>query len=222
MAWFGRSKEQNSAEAALMGTFYAAARAAAEAYDVARSRVDDNTLVNLFSKLGSSHLNYANTLRKRVKQLGADPEAGTGIGDIAGRWMAGINAVGTVRDLLIALRVGEENGVAMCRDALENMELSGKTRGIIQGYNQAHIDNIRNLSEQIALRSSVTETMASSYAPQWLRYPKPGFWLLQAGLLGLGYLFGRRGGNSQGHQRLGGRAASSAEEETLSARQVGQ
>jgi len=199
MAWFGRNKEQQAAEAALIRGFYTTALAAADSYDVAMGRVEEGDIFELFGKLRTSHLDFADDLKKRVKKLGADPEDRSGLGELGGRTLTRINTAGSVRDLLIAMRRGEENGVAMCREALEDVELSGKSKSLLESYQRAHIDNIRDLSEQIALRGGLAETSAEFYVPQWLRFPGLGFWLAQGALVVLGYLFGR-GGNTKKQQ----------------------
>ncbi len=207
MAWFRRHSEQDAIEASLLQSFYSAALASAESYDVAKERVDEKSLLSLFDRLRSGHFNFANSFKKRIKQLGADPEQRAGLGEAAGRIATQVNMAGSVRDLLVALRSGEENGVAMCREALENVDLRGKTQSLLASAKQFHIDNIRDLSEEIAIRGGVVETGASLLSPQWLRYPKPGFWLLAAGLIGLGYVFGRSKQNGQPQRRESPRAA---------------
>jgi hypothetical protein len=200
MAWFGRRTEQEAAEAALMRTFYTTALAAADSYDVAKDRVEEGELAALFDRLRASHLDFAGDLKKRIKQLGADPEERTGLAEVGGRLITQINRAGSDRDLLIALRSGEENGVAMCREVLENADLTRKSRNLLTSYMQAHINNIRDLSEQIAIRGGLAETSAAFYGPQWLRYPKAGFWLLEGALVGLGYLIGRSKGSRAAHE----------------------
>lgn len=208
MAWFGRNKEQQAIEEMHIRTFYSTALAAADSYEVAGERVEEGDVAKMFSKLRASHLDFASDLKKQVKRLGGDPEDRTGLAEAGGRTLARINAAGSVRDLLISMRQGEENGVAMCREALEQLPLSGRSRSLIEAYNRAHIDNIRDLSEQIALRGSYVGTSAEFYAPQWLRYPKAGFWALEGALVLLGYLFGRSGarGQSQSQSRTSPRA----------------
>lgn len=208
MAWFGRNTEQQRAEAALVKTFYSAALAAADSYTRAIERVDEGEVATLFAKLRERHTDFADDFRKRVKKLGADPEERTGLGEFGGRLAARINAVGSIRDLLISMRQGEENGVAMCREALEEADLSGKSESLIEAYNRAHIDHIRDLSEQIALRASVLGSGIELGSPQWLRYPKAGFWALQGVVLGLGYLFGRGGRSSASSSAASARPAS--------------
>ncbi len=219
MAWFRRHSEQDAMEASLLRSFYSAALASAESYDAAKSRVDESDLLSLFDKLRSGHADFASSFKKRVKQLGGDPEERAGLGEVAGRIATQINMAGSVRDLLVALRSGEENGVAMCREALENMQLSGKTESLISSAKQFHIDAVRDLSAQIAVRGGVVETGASLLSPQWLRYPKPGFWLLAAGLIGLGYLFGRSKQNGQQQRRESPRAA--LEQQEIQAHEIG-
>jgi hypothetical protein len=199
MAWFGKNTEQQTAEALLMTGFYASALAAAESYDVAMNRIEEGEIFTLFGKLRAKHLDFAEDFKKRVKRLGRDPEDRTGIMEQSVRTMTRIQSAGSIRDVLIAMRQGEENGVAMCREAIEEADLSGKSRSLIEAYNRAHIDHIRDLSEQIALRGTYVGTSAEFFAPQWMRYPKAGFWLLEVAVLGLGYLFGRgsRSGVSQ-------------------------
>jgi hypothetical protein len=200
MAWFGRNKEQQAAEEKQVRVFYGAAMAAADSYEVAQGRVEEGDLHKLFGTLRTRHLDFAEDAKKRVKRLGGDPDELTGIMELGGRTITRINAAGSVRDLLISLRQGEENGVAMCREALEEFDLSGKSRSLIEAYNRTHIDNIRDLSEQIALRGTYVGTSAEFYAPQWLRYPKAGFWALEGALVVLGYLFGRSGKRQQTSQ----------------------
>ena len=197
MAWFGRNNEQQSAEALIITGFYASALAAAESYDVAMNRIEEGDVFTLFGKLRSAHLDYADDFKKRVKKLGSDPEARTGAMEQSARIVTRIQSAGSIRDVLIAMRQGEENGVAMCRETLEETTLSGKSRSLIESYNRAHIDHIRDLSEQIAVRGTYVGTSAEFFAPQWMRYPKAGFWVLEAAVLGLGYLFGRSGGMSR-------------------------
>lgn len=228
MAWFGRNKEQQAIEEMHIRTFYSTALAAADSYEVAQGRVEDGDVATLFGKLRASHLDFASDLKKQVKRLGGDPEDRTGLAEASGRTLARINAAGSVRDLLISMRQGEENGVAMCREALEQLPLSGKSRSLIEAYNRTHIDNIRDLSEQIALRGSYVGTAAEFYAPQWLRYPKAGFWALEGALVLLGYLFGRSGSRSQSQSqprtsprvKLGGDQAVQDQGATIS-REVG-
>lgn len=219
MAWFRRQTEQEAAEATLIRTFYTTALAAADSYDVAKSRVEEADLADLFDKLRASHLDFADDLKKRVKQLGSDPEARTGLGEAGGRLITQINRAGSVRDLLIALRSGEENGVAMCRETLAYTDLSRKSRKLLQSYMQGHINNIRDLSEQIAMRGGLAETSAAFYGPQWLRYPKAGFWLLESALVGLGYLIGRSRGDTH-EQRRGSPRAALAEQEAQAGSEV--
>lgn len=226
MAWFGRNKEQQSAEALIMTGFYASALAAAESYDVAMNRMEEGDIFTLFGKLRSTHLDYADDFKKRIKKLGGDPEDRTGVMEQSVRTVTRIQSAGSVRDVLIAMRQGEENGVAMCRETLEETSLSGKSRSLIESYNRAHIDHIRDLSEQIALRGTYVGTSAEFFAPQWMRYPKAGFWLLEAAVLGLGYLFGRSGGmggSSTTQNRTSPRADLERKEsqQQLSSREVG-
>lgn len=197
MAWFGRNKEQEAAEAAIVAGFYSAALAAAESYDTAMNRIEEGDVFTLFGKLRSSHLDYADDFKKRVKKLGRDPEDRTGIAQTSARIITRIQNAGSVRDVLIAMRLGEENGVAMAREAIEEFPLSGKSKSIIESYNRAHIDNIRDLSEEIALRGTYVGTTAEFAGPQWLRYPKAGFWLFEGVVLLVGYLFGRSGRSTQ-------------------------
>lgn len=227
MAWFGRNKEQDTIEEMHIRTFYAAALAAADSYEVAQGRIDEGDVYALFGKLRASHLDFADDLKKRVKKLGGDPEDRTGLAELGARTQARINSAGSIRDLLISMRLGEENGVAMCREALEELTLSGKSRSLIEAYNRTHIDNIRDLSEQIALRGTYVGTSAEFFAPQWLRYPKAGFWALEGALILLGYLFGRggkRSGQSDGRTspraELGGDQAVREQSATI-AREVG-
>jgi hypothetical protein len=226
MAWFGRNKEQQSAEALIMTGFYASALAAAESYDVAMNRIEEGDIFTLFGKLRSAHLDYADDFKKRIKKLGGDPEARTGAMEQSVRTVTRLQAAGSIRDVLIAMRQGEENGVAMCRETLEETSLSGKSRSLIESYNRTHIDHIRDLSEQIALRGTYVGTSAEFFAPQWMRYPKAGFWLLEAAVLGLGYLFGRSGGmgrSTNTQNRTSPRANLEHQEahETLASREVG-
>lgn len=195
MAWFGRNKEQQLAEANLLTSFYASSLAAADSYELASSRVEEGDVAKLFTKLRATHLDYADDFKKRVKKLGGDPEAHSGLTEFGGRLAARINSVGSVRDLLISMRQGEENGVAMAREALEEEDLSGKSETLIESYNRMHIDAIRDLSEEIAVRGTNAGTSIELVSPQWMRYPKAGFWALEAGVLLIGYLFGRSGGN---------------------------
>jgi hypothetical protein len=205
MAWFGKNTEQQAAEALLMTGFYASALAAAESYDVAMNRIEEGEIFTLFGKLRATHLDFADDFKKRVKKLGRDPEDRTGIMEQSVRTVTRIQSAGSVRDVLIAMRQGEENGVAMCREAIEEADLSGKSRSLIEAYNRAHIDHIRDLSEQIALRGTYAGTSAEFFAPQWMRYPKAGFWLLEVAVLGIGYLFGR-GSRSGSQSRTSPRA----------------
>ncbi len=193
MSWFGGNKEAQLAEATLLTSFYASALAAADSYEVASSRVEEGDIATLFGKLRTRHLDYADDFKKRIKKLGGDPEAHSGLTEFGGRMAARINSAGSVRDLLISMRQGEENGVAMCREALEEANLTGRSESLIESYNRMHIDSIRDLSEEIALRGTNTGTSVELVSPQWMRYPKPGFWALQAAMIGLGYLFGRSG-----------------------------
>ena len=222
MAWFGRNKDQAAAEALIMTGFYASALAAAESYDVAMNRVEEGDVFTLFGKLRSNHLDLADDFKKRVKKLGRDPEDRTGVMEQSVRTMTRVQSAGSMRDLLIAMRQGEENGVAMCREALEETDLSGKSRSLIEAYNRMHIDHIRDLSEQIALRGTYVGTSVEFFAPQWMRFPKAGFWVLEAALIGLGYLFGR-GGQTQ--SRTSPRAEmnrkGSGSQESLASREVG-
>lgn len=211
MAWFGRNKEQVAAEIWQLQSFLAASLAAADSYDVAMNRVEEGDVYTLFGKLRASHLDYADDFRKRIKKLGGDPEARTGITEFGGRLNTRINSVGSVRDLLIAMRQGEENGVAMAREVIDEYDLSSRSKSLIESNLQSHIDNIRDLSEQIALRGSYVATTAEFYAPQWMRYPKAGFWLLEGALVLVGYLFGRGGGG-------GGRSQSNAGDAQTGAR----
>jgi len=195
MAWLKRNTaEQNRAEAGLVKQFHAAALAAADSYDTAMHRVEDEAgdVFALFAKLRSSHLEFADDFGKRARKLGADPDDRSGAAELGARLIARINTAGSIRDLLIAMRQGEENGVAMCREALAHARLSGRTCSLLESQLRAHVDSIRDLSEQIALRGTLVGTSAEFYAPQWLRYPQPGFWLLSGALVLLGYLFGRR------------------------------
>lgn len=203
MALFGRNKEQQAAEILLLKGFYAAALASADSYDVAMNRVEEGDVYKLFGKLRASHLDYADDFKKRIKKLGGDPEDRTDLPQAAARIITRINSAGSIRDLLIAMRQGEENGVAMCRETLEEAQLSSRSKSLIEAALQSHIDNLRDLSEQIALRGTYAGTTAEFSAPQWLRYPQWGFWLLEGALVLLGYLFGRGGGG-------GGRSQSSA------------
>jgi hypothetical protein len=226
MAWFGRNKDQQAVEALIMTGFYASALAAAESYDVAMNRVEEGEVFTLLGKLRTAHLDYADDFKKRVKKLGRDPEDRTGVMEQSVRTVTRIQAAGSIRDVLIAMRQGEENGVAMCRESLEETTLSGKSRSLIESYNRAHIDHIRDLSEQIALRGTYVGTSAEFFAPQWLRYPKAGFWLLEAAVLGLGYLFGRSGGvgrngHSQGRTSPRGEMDHKESHESLASREVG-
>lgn len=195
MALWGRDKEAIAVEDAVIRGFYAAELSAAESYDAAIERVDEGEVAALFRKLRDRHLDVADDFRKRAKKLGGNPDDRTGIaagvGEALSRTHARINAVGSLRDLLIAMRQGEENGVAMCREALEDVDLSGRSRSLIEANLRLHIDHIRDLSEQIALRSNLTQTYAEMSVPQWLRYPSAGFWLVEGALVLLGYLFGR-------------------------------
>lgn len=195
MAWLKRnSAEQNRAEAGLLKAFHAAASAAADSYDMAMHRVEDEAgdVFALFGKLRSNHLEYADDFGKRARKLGADPTDRSEVAEFGGRLIARINTVGSIRDLLSAMRQGEENGVALCREALEHTPLSGRSKSLLESQLRAHVDNIRDLSEQIALRSSLVGSSAEFYMPQWLRYPRAGFWLLSGALVLLGYAFGRR------------------------------
>lgn len=202
MALFGQSKEQKAAEARTIGGFYGAAIAAAESYDVAMNRVEDEAgdVYRLFGKLRATHLDYADDFKKRAKKLGLDPDLAGDLGASSGRVIGRVQSAGSIRDLLIAMRQGEENGVAMCRETLEDGAISGKSESMIESYNRTHIDAIRDLSEQIALRGTYAGTTVELYSPQWLRYPKAGFWLLEGAVLLAGYLFGR-GSRSGGAQR---------------------
>lgn len=193
MAWFRRSTEQQSAEATLLTSFYASALAAADSYAAATERVEEGDVETLFRKLRERHTDFADDFRKRIRKLGGDPEAHSGITQVGGRLAARINSAGSVRDLLISMRQGEENGVAMCRETLEEEDLSGKTESLIESYNRMHIDAIRDLSEEIALRGTNVGTSVELVSPQWMRYPKAGFWAVEAAVLFIGYLFGRRG-----------------------------
>jgi hypothetical protein len=223
MAWFGRNKDQAAAEALIMTGFYASALAAAESYDVAMNRIEEGDVFTLFGKLRSNHLDFADDFKKRVKKLGRDPEDRTGVMEQSVRTMTRIQSAGSMRDVLIAMRQGEENGVAMCREAVEETNLSGKSRSLIEAYNQMHIDHIRDLSEQIALRGTYVGTSAEFFAPQWMRYPKAGFWVLEAALIGLGYLFGRGASSGQTQSRTSPRADLSHKESqgSLTSREVG-
>jgi hypothetical protein len=191
MAWFGRNTEQELAEASLLTSFYAASLAAVDSYTNAIERVEEGEVATLFAKLRERHTDFADDLRKRVKKLGGDPDDRSGIAEFGGRLAARINSVGSIRDLLISMRQGEENGVATCREALEESDLSGKSESLIEAYSRMHIDAIRDLSEQIAMRASTVASAIELSSPEWLRYPKAGFWALEAAVLGLGYLFGR-------------------------------
>lgn len=192
MGWFGRNTEQQEAEAALMRGFHFAAMAAADSYEIAYNRVDEGDLSKLFTKLRASHLDFADDFRKRARKLGADVGEESELGKLSGRLLTRVQAAGSVRDLLIAMRQGEENGVAMCREALEETDLSGKSRSLLESQLRAHVDSIRDLSEQIALRGTLVGTQLSFMGPQWLRYPNPGFWVFQGVVWLLGFLTGRR------------------------------
>jgi hypothetical protein len=197
MALWGQSKEEKAAEARLIAGFYGAAIAAAESYDTAMNRVEDEAgdVYKLFGKLRATHLDYADDFKKRAKKLGLDPDLAGDLGATSGRIIGRVQGAGSIRDLLIAMRQGEENGVAMARETLEESNLSGKSESMIESYNRMHIDAIRDLSEQIALRGTYAGTSVELYSPQWLRYPKAGFWLLEGAVLLVGYLFGRGGRN---------------------------
>ena len=196
MAWFGRNTEQQQAEATLLTSFYASALAAADSYSVATGRVEEGDVAKLFRKLQERHTDFADDFRKRIRKLGGDPEAHSGATEFGGRLAARINSAGSVRDLLISMRQGEENGVAMCREALEEASLSGRSQSLVEAYNRMHIDAIRDLSEEIAVRGTNMGTSVELVSPQWMRYPKPGFWAFEAAVLLIGYLFGRRGSSS--------------------------
>ena len=197
MGWFGRKTSRAAMEETHIRAFHNSALAAAESYDTAQSRVEEGDVYDLFDRLRAGHLDYAGDFRKRVKQLGGDPTDRTGIAELSGRAITLINAAGSIRDLLIAMRQGEEIGVAQSREALEELDLSGKSQRLIEAYGQAHIDNLRDLSEQIALRGNSLQATADFNLPEWLRYPRAGFWVAQAALIGLGYLLGRNGSRAQ-------------------------
>jgi hypothetical protein len=192
MAIFARNTEQRMAEAALLRALYSTAIAAADAYAVARERAGEQDLAALFAKLRGDHLRYANDLKKRVARLGADPEARTGAIEAGGRAFAVLHAAGTLRDVLVGMRAGEEQGVVLCRETLEHAELSRKNKSLVAAYQETHLDAVRTLSEQIALRGGTLSNSIQYYLPAWLRYPQPGFWIAQAALVALGYWFGRR------------------------------
>jgi hypothetical protein len=192
MAFFRRNEAQRQAEAALLGGLRSTALAAADAYAVARERANEHDLVDLFGNLRSEHLRYADNLGKRVAQLGSDPDARTGVVEASGRAFATLHAAGTVRDVLAGMRAGEEQGVVLCREALEHTELGSKNKGLIASYQQTHLQAVKTLSEQIALRGGALPTSLQYYVPAWLLYPQPGFWIAQTALVALGYWLGRR------------------------------
>ncbi len=192
MAFFRKNETQRQAEAAVLRGLRSTAIAAADAYAVARERVNEGDLADLFSNLRSEHLRYATDLGKRVARLGADPDARTGAIEAGGRAFATLHAAGTVRDVLAGMRAGEEQGVVLCREALEHAELGNKNKGLIASYQQTHLQAVKTLSEQIALRGGVLPNSLQYYVPTWLRYPQPGFWIAQTALVGIGYLLGRR------------------------------
>lgn len=203
MSWFGRDHEAVAEEAALMRMFADAAFGAAEAYRTAAERVEEGDLSRLFTKLQRRHTEFAEDFRKRARKLGEDVGAESSVAEGYTRLLARIHSAGSTRDLLIAMRLGEESGVAMCRETLEESELSGRSESLVESYLRAHIDHIRELSEQIALRGTYAGTMTEYAAPQWLRYPRAGFWLFQGAVLLLGYLFGRRGSDRGYESSLG-------------------
>ncbi len=192
MAMFRRNTEQQAAEAALLRALYSTAIAAADAYAVARERAGEQDLATLFGKLRSDHLRYANDLKKRVARLGADPEARTGAIEAGGRAFAVLHAAGTERDVLAGMRAGEEQGVVLCRETLEHAELSRKNKDLVASYQETHLEAVKTLSEQIALRGGTLSNSIQYYLPAWARYPQPGFWIAQGALVLLGYWFGRR------------------------------
>lgn len=192
MAFFRRNEAQRQAEAALLRGLRSTAIAAADAYAVARERANEADLADLFSNLRSEHQRYADTLGKRVARLGADPDARTGAIEAGGRAFALLHAAGTVRDVLAGMRAGEEQGVVLCREALEHTDLGSKSKGLVASYQQTHLQAVKTLSEQIALRGGALPNSLQYYVPAWLRYPQPGFWIAQTALVGLGYWLGRR------------------------------
>lgn len=208
MGWFGRDREAVAAEAAVMRMFADAAFAAAESYATAAERVEEGELSRLFHKLQRRHQEFADDFRKRARKLGMDVGAESEGVEGFTRMLTRIQSAGTTRDLLIAMRLGEENGVAMCRETLEETELSGRSESLVESYLRAHIDHIRELSEQIALRGTYAGTMAEFAGPQWLRYPKPGFWLFQGAILLVGYLFGRRRSGDERYESASGQRES--------------
>jgi hypothetical protein len=196
MAIFGRNKEQQAAEAALLRGLYSTALAAADAYATAIEQVEEQDVASLLRKLQSEHLRFANELKKRVARLDAEPEARSGLTEAGGRAFAMLHAAGSLPDVLAGMRAGEEQGVVLCREALEHADLGGKSKALIAAYKQTHLGAIRDLSEQIALHGGTVQNSLQYYVPGWLRYPSPGFWVAQGVLLLLGYLWGRRGTNA--------------------------
>jgi hypothetical protein len=192
MAIFRRNTEQQAAEAALLRALYSTAIAAADAYAVARERAGEQDLAALFDKLRSDHLRYASDLKKRVARLGADPEARTGLIEAGGRVFAVLHAAGTERDVLTGMRAGEEQGVVLCRETLQHAELSRKNKDLVAAYQETHLNAVKTLSEQIALRGGTLPNSIQYYLPAWARYPQPGFWIAQGALVALGYWLGRR------------------------------
>jgi hypothetical protein len=192
MALFRRNEAQRQAEAAVLRGLRSTAIAAADAYAVARERAGKADLADLFSTLRSEHLRYADNLGKRVVRLGSDPDARTGAIEAGGRAFAALHAAGSLRDVLAGMRAGEEQGVVLCREALEHTDLGSKSKGLIASYQETHLDAVKTLSEQIALRGGALPNSLQYYVPAWLRYPQPGFWITQTALVWLGYWLGRR------------------------------
>jgi hypothetical protein len=192
MAIFERNTEGRAAEGALLRGLYGTAIAAADAYATARERVEEGEVADLFDRLRSEHLRFADNLKKRVARLGVDPEARSGLIEVGGRGFALLHAAGSVADVLAGMRAGEEQGVILCREALQHTDLSSKSKGLVESYKQTHLRAVRDLSEQIALHGGAVQNSVQYYLPSWLRYPSPGFWIAQGALLLLGYLFGRQ------------------------------
>lgn len=106
---------------------------AIETYEQAIPKFEDSATVQALTRIAGDHRTAATMLRDSIRTIGGEPDTSSGMWGSFAKTVTGAAKILGPQTVLVALREGEEHGIAEYDKAITNAELSHECATMIRG-----------------------------------------------------------------------------------------
>ena len=106
---------------------------AIETYEQAIPKFEDSATVQALTRIAGDHRTAATMLRDSIRTIGGEPDTSSGMWGSFAKTVTGAAKILGPQTVLVALREGEEHGIAEYDKAINNAELSHECVTMIRG-----------------------------------------------------------------------------------------